>query len=435
MTEITSVAPGSRADKAGIRAGDVLLAVNGHAIRDTLDYGFRIADSSLDLELSRGGEVYRTHIDKKTYDDIGLSFATPLMDEKHSCRNGCIFCFIDQLPPGMRPTLYFKDDDERLSFLHGNYITTTNLSEEDIARIIEMHLSPVNISVHTTNPELRVRMMRNKRAGAVMDILHRFADAGLDIRAQIVLCKGWNDGAELDRTMSDLETLAPSLRSVSIVPVGLSGHRQKLTHLEPFTPDECAAVIDQVEARAAVCLKRHGSRLFFCGDEFYVKAKRPLPPEDAYEEYTQLENGVGMLTSFETEVDSALRRLTPEEKNIKRRVSVATGEAAGGFIKRQAEKIKSRCHNFTCNVYTVKNNFFGGEVTVTGLLTAADLGEQLAGRDLGEALYISRSMLRAQGDVFLDDATPEQLSERLGVPVETVENDGAAFVYRLLGLE
>lgn len=431
MVEITGVLPHSRAARAGIRAGDVLLEINSHAIGDVLDYRFRLAEDVVILKLHRGADLLEVKIKKDTYDDIGLEFGTPLMDKKHRCENGCIFCFIDQNPKGMRDTIYFKDDDSRLSFLHGNYITLTNMHDEDIDRIIEMHISPVNVSVHSTNPELRVKMMKNKRAGEVLRYLRKLADAGIKLRGQIVLCRGINDGDELTRSMTDLAAYYPALDSVSVVPAGLTAHREGLFHLEPFTPDECAAVIDQIEAFNATLEER----LFFASDEFYLKCGRPLPDDEYYGEYCQIENGVGMLTSFGTEFDSMMKTLDDDEKLVQREISVATGEAAYDFIAQKIEKLTAVCPNLTCHVYKVKNRFFGGEVTVTGLLTGQDFADQLAGKPLGETLYLSRTTLRAEGDLFLCGMSPDELSETLGVNIEFIENDGSELCLKLLGID
>ena len=431
MVEITGVLPHSRAARAGIRAGDVLLEINSHAIGDVLDYRFRLAEDVVILKLHRGADLLEVRIKKDTYDDIGLEFGTPLMDKKHRCENGCIFCFIDQNPKGMRDTIYFKDDDSRLSFLHGNYITLTNMHDEDIDRIIEMHISPVNVSVHSTNPELRVKMMKNKRAGEVLRYLRKLADAGIKLRGQIVLCRGINDGEELTRSMTDLAAYYPALDSVSVVPAGLTAHREGLFHLEPFTADECAAVIDQIEAFNATLEER----LFFASDEFYLKCGRPLPDDEYYGEYCQIENGVGMLTSFGTEFDSMMKTLDDDEKLVQREISVATGEAAYDFIAQKIEKLTAVCPNLTCHVYKVKNRFFGGEVTVTGLLTGQDFADQLAGQNLGETLYLSRTTLRAEGDLFLCGMSPDELSETLGVNIEFIENDGSELCLKLLGID
>ncbi len=431
MVEITGVIPCSKAEKAGIRTGDILLEINSHTINDVLDYRFRLAEEIVLIKLHRGSDIVKVRIKKNTYDDIGLEFGTPLMDKKHRCENGCIFCFIDQNPDGMRETIYFKDDDSRLAFLHGNYITLTNLHSEDIDRIIEMHISPVNVSVHTTNPELRVKMMKNKRAGEVLAYLDRLSEAGITLRGQIVLCRGINDGDELTRTMRELSKYYPQMDSVSVVPAGLTAYRTGLYHLEPFSAEECAAVIEQVEKFNDTL----GVRMFFASDEFYLKSGTALPECEHYGEFTQIENGVGMLASFESEFEFMLSTLDDNDFLVERTVSVATGEAAFEFIKSLTDKLTKRFHAFKCNVYKVKNNFFGGEVTVTGLLTGHDIEEQLSERELGEKLYLSKATLRAEGDLFLCGMSPDELSDKLCVPIEFVDNDGAEFCLKLLGLE
>lgn len=434
MVEITDVLPRSRAERKGIKPGDVLVAINGHEISDVIDYRFYLTEEELFLTLSRDGEEYTCHIVKSMYDDIGLDFETPLMDKKHRCENKCIFCFIDQLPGGLRDSLYFKDDDSRLSFLHGNYITLTNLEKKDIERIINMHISPVNVSVHTTNPELRIKMMKNPRSGEVLSYLKMLADGGIKLRGQIVLCRGINDGAELDRSMSDLEKLYPAMDSVSIVPAGITAYRRGLYPLEPFSPEECADVISQITAFSDGCLERHGERIFYPADEFYVKSGTPIPPPEFWGDYSQIENGVGMLSSFECEFNSAMATLSDEEMSTEVDVSVATGTAAYDFMCRLVEKLKSVCYNVHCTVYQVENRFFGGEITVTGLLTGRDLSEQLAGQHLGDRLLLSRNMLRQEGDLFLCGMTPAELEEKLGVPLVFTENDGADFLYNILGI-
>ncbi len=437
MVRILAVLPRSLGDTAGIHGGDVLVSVNGHEIRDVLDYRFYLTDTQVSLKLQRGETAYTVHINKGEYDDIGLEFETPLMDKKHSCTNHCVFCFIDQLPPGMRETLYFKDDDDRLSFLHGNYVTLTNLGEEDIDRIIKMHISPVNVSVHTTNPELRVKMMKNKHAGEVLSYLGKMADAGIALCTQIVLCKGLNDGEELERTMRELAGYYPSLRSCAIVPVGLTKYREKLFPLEAFTPEDCAAVIRQVDAFGEECLRTYGTRLFYCSDEFYVRAGLPLPSEDYYEDYSQIENGVGMLTSLSSEFElecNYLEELLPDFR-APRTVSIATGAAAYDHICRLAQALASRVPGLTVHTYKIINRFFGESVTVAGLLTGQDMAEQLSGAELGDELLFPAVMLRADGDVFLDDMTPQELSRRLGAPVRASKSDGAELIRLLLGIE
>ena len=384
----------------------------------------------------REGEELEFVIRKQEYDDIGLDFETPLMDKKHSCENKCIFCFIDQLPKGLRSSLYFKDDDSRLSFLHGNYITLTNLKEKDIDRIIEMHISPVNVSVHTTNPELRVKMMKNKHAGEVLSYLRKLADANIAICAQIVLCKGINDGAELERSMRDLTAYFPALQSVSVVPAGKTKFREKLYPLESFSKDDCIAVIEQVEAFAERCFGEYGSRLFFCADEFYIKAELPLHGEEYYEGYPQIENGVGMITSLKTEFEY-------ENENISdllpfvttpRRVSVVTGMAAKDTITQMCKALSDRVDGLDISVYPIINNFFGEEITVSGLLTGADIYDQLKEIELGDELILPPNVLRAEGDLFLCGMSLDELSEKLSVSVRLSSDDGRGFISALLGI-
>lgn len=433
MVTITGVEKASPAAKHGILPGDILISINGHDINDVLDYRFRLTEKKITLLIHRGPDLKEITIKKDEYSDIGLEFETYLMDKKHSCRNKCVFCFIDQLPKGMRDTLYFKDDDSRLSFLMGNYITLTNLSEEDVDRIIEMKTSPINVSVHTTNPELRVKMMKNKNAGKVLSYLRRFADAGISLNCQIVLCKGINDGKELERSMTDLAALYPSLIGVSIVPAGITNYREGLCHLEPFTAEEAGEVIDTIDKFGEKCLKKFGTRLFFSSDELYIEAGRELPGEDYYEGYPQIENGVGMIRSMDGEFTDELDFLDEYDLEKPRKVSVATGAAAYDFIKSLADRLCEQVPTLECHVYKIINDFFGHNITVAGLLTGKDLANQLKGKDLGDRLLIPRVTLRSEGDVFLDDTTPEWLSEQLGgievVPVESTGND---FVSKVL---
>ena len=435
MVEITEVRARSRADKAGILPDDILISINEHEINDVLDYRFYLAEKELNLLLKRNDEKFSVSIRKGEYDDIGLDFATPLMDKKHTCENKCIFCFIDQNPKGMRESIYFKDDDSRLSFLHGNYITLTNLKPADIQRIVNMRISPVNVSVHTTNPELRVKMMKNKHSGEVLSYLSVLADAGIKLRGQIVLCKDVNDGEELTRSMNDLCEYYPQLDSVSIVPAGLTGYRDGLYPLEPFTAEECAAVIEQVTEFGDKCIEKYGERIFYASDEFYVKSNTPLPEYEFWGDFTQIENGVGMLSSFEYEFMCALSTLDDEEKNVERHVTVATGYASYEMINKLCQRLMEDCPNLKINVEKIKNNFFGGEVTVTGLLTGKDISEQLMGKDLGEAVYLSRNVLRSEGDLFLCGMTPEELKEKLGTNVCFTDNDGGDFLYSILNIE
>ena len=431
MVEITGVLPRSRAAKKGIVPGDILLEINGHAIRDVLDYRFRLAERTVCLKLHRGPELLEVTIRKDEYDDIGLEFATPLMDKKHRCENGCIFCFIDQNPAGMRESIYFKDDDSRLSFLHGNYITLTNLHDEDIDRILEMHISPVNVSVHTTNPELRVKMMANPRAGSCLSYLQQLADAGIKINVQMVLCPGINDGEELRRSLTDLEKLMPSLESVSCVPVGLTKFRDGLYPLQPYTKEEAAATIDLIHSFSDRFLEQYGSRIAYPSDEFFLKAERPFPSVEYYGAFDQLESGVGMMALLEDEFTQALEGVEP--RRIERKLSTATGFASYPLIKKLADMLMERFEGLEICVYPIENRFFGKEITVSGLVTGKDLTEQLAGKDLGEALLIPSVMLRHEQDRFLDDMTVEEAQERLGVELRPVQSDGFLLADALAG--
>lgn len=434
MTIIRSVGAGSYAERAGILPGDILVSVNGHDIHDVLDYRFYLAEPRLVLAVRRDGVDLSFSIRKGEYDDIGLDFDTPLMDKKHSCANKCIFCFIDQLPRGMRESLYFKDDDSRLSFLHGNYITLTNLRDEDIDRIIKMRISPLRVSVHTTDPELRVKMMNNRRAGEVLGYIRRVADAGIEIDAQIVLCRGVNDGEALERTMRDLIGYYPALVSVSVVPAGLTKHRDGLYPLSLFTPEEAKAVIKQVERVGDECLGRFGTRIFYSADELYLRAGLDVPDADYYEGFAQLEDGVGLLASLIDDFDAALE-YTDLPATSERRVTLATGVAAAPTLTELAKKLTARVRGLDVRVIAIKNNFFGESVTVAGLLCATDIAEQLAGVDLGDELIIPAVALRASDEpVFLDDKTPEWLSGKLGVSVRPSGNDADELIRSMLGI-
>ncbi len=434
MVLIASVETGSVCDRCGIRAGDSLVSINSHEIFDILDYRFHLTERKIKLTYLRDGKEKTVRFRKEEDDiDIGLEFSTALMDEKQSCRNKCIFCFIDQNPKGLRESCYFKDDDSRLSFLHGNYVTLTNISEREVERIIQMHISPINISVHTTDPELRCKMLSNRFAGECLSYLRRFADAGITICAQIVLCRGINDGEHLHRTLHDLMEYLPSLESIAIVPAGLTRHREGLYPLTLFTPEECRAVIKQVEPYGNYCLEKYGNRVVFCSDEFYIRGGVELPDEDFYCGFSQLEDGVGMLTSFTAE---AMRELEFAEKSEDgRAVSVATGHAAYETICRIARLCEEKRGNLRVNIIRIDNHFFGETVTVAGLLTGTDIKSGCAGQDLGGALFIPRTSLRADGDLFLDNLSPEDLERELGVKVIPVENDGALFVAALCGYE
>ena len=428
---ICAIDPGSPLERR-VHPGDRLLSVNGKPIRDVLDYKFYAYDRDLRLVLARpDGSEYRLHIRKAEGGDLGLDFESYLMDRPRSCANHCVFCFIDQLPKGMRPTMYFKDDDARLSFLLGNYITLTNLSEREIQRVIDLHVSPVNVSVHAMNPELRVKMLRNPRAGESLGIMRRFADAGIVMNCQIVCCPGLNDGEELDRSMRELAALHPAVHSVSVVPVGLTRYREGLYPLTAFTPEHAAETLDQVTAFGDRCLEQYGTRIFWCGDELYLKAGRELPPDEFYEEYTQLENGIGMLRLLETEFRSALRL---SEDPGPQHCSIANGAAAAPWLKMLADLAVARYPQLKIDVYPIQNDFFGHSITVAGLVTGGDLIRQLRGKDLGDRLLVSQNMLRREERDFLDDVTLEDAREALQVPVFPTETDGFALWDAICGV-
>ena len=419
--KITSVVKHSLADKAKIKADDILLKINDNDIHDVLDYMFYIAEDKVKVEFKRQDKIKEVTIKKSEYDDIGLEFSSFLMDEKQSCTNKCVFCFIDQMPKGMRDTLYFKDDDARLSFLHGNYVTLTNLKDSDIDRIINMHLN-INVSVHTTNSELRVKMMNNRFAGEKLKYLKKLADAGITMNCQIVLCPKLNDGKELERTLNDLSALYPAVQSIAIVPVGISKFREGLYQLEPFTQDTAADALDLIESKQKEFFEKHGTRLAYAADEFYLKAKRDIPEEEYYEDYPQYENGVGLIRVLVNEFSDALNKTDIKDTNNK--LSIATGYAAFDTISSLIEKAKEKWHNLECKVYAIKNNYFGENITVAGLITGVDLVEQLKGKDLGDYLVIPSVMLKQDSNIFLDDYTVPQVEKELNIKIKVINNNG-----------
>ncbi len=429
---IASVSPDSIGEELEIRPGDKVLTINDQEIEDILDYDFLCRDEELNLLVeSADGEQTLYEIEKDEDEDLGLEFENGLMDEYRSCRNKCIFCFIDQMPPGMRDTLYFKDDDSRLSFLQGNYVTLTNMDDKDIERIIRYHMSPINTSVHTTDPELRCRMLNNRFAGESLKKLDRLYEAGITMNGQIVLCPGWNDGKQLEKTISDLSRYLPLMESVSVVPVGLTRFRDKLTPLRAFTADEAAAVIDTVEDWQKKLYPEYDLHFIHASDEFYLLAGRPLPEEERYDGYLQYENGVGMLRLFDTEFRDALAEKRGSRK--KRRVTVATGRLPAPLISELTEALKSKYPNIEVQTVPIVNHFFGESITVSGLVTGSDLIAQLKEKDLGECVYIPQNMLRSGEDVFLDDVRVSDAAEALGVPVVPTECDGALFLQSLIG--
>ena len=428
---IQAVDPQSPAGYHQIRAGDVLVSINGNTITDVLDYEFYIAETKLRLVLKRGAHSWLVlTIRKDQYEDLGLSFATYLMDSQRTCTNNCIFCFVDQMPPNMRESLYFKDDDARLSFLMGNYITLTNMKEAEIDRIIKMHISPINVSVHTTNPELRCRMMKNRFAGEKLAYLEKLARAGITVNCQLVLCPGINDGEELRRTLSDLAKLYPGVQSVACVPVGLTRFREGLAPLESYTRETARGVISIVEGFAREFFQAHGTHLAYASDEFYLRAKLPLPDYDYYEDFSQLENGVGVLAELNADFDEAFFRFPADDRP--RRLSLATGTDAAPFIRALVEKAKTKWPGLDCPVYAIQNDYFGPHITVAGLVTATDLMAQLRDKPLGDALILPDCMLRHEQDKFLDDYTVGDVEAALGVPVRLSAPSGDALLETLL---
>ena len=434
MVEIKSVTPHSISDKKGIKAGERLVSINAHNIRDVLDYRFYMYEKSLVLLIENEKGTREIKIKKGEYDDLGLEFDTFLMDKKQTCQNKCIFCFIDQNPHSMREGIYFKDDDTRLAFLFGNYVTLTNVKDDELDRLIKMHISPINVSVQATNPELRKMMLGNRFADRLLDQMKKLADGGLDLNAQIVLCKGVNDKDELKRSLYDLSQFVPKLKSISVVPVGLTRYRNGLYPLEPFTKEDSIEVIREVEEIANDFYSKFGSRLVFLSDEFYIKAELPIPDTDYYEGYPQLENGVGMIRSMSDEIDDEIAYLKDSLEipfDTCRRVSIATGVASFDFITSIVEKITKIWYNVDCKVYKIKNNFYGENVTVSGLLTGQDIISQLKGKDLGDLLLIPRNALRHEGDKFLDDITLQELEEALGVKAIPTKED-TEFLYSII---
>lgn len=444
---IKEVKPGSIAEELEIEVGDVLLTMNGEEIEDIFDYRFMIQDEYLEVLIRKpDGEEWELEIDKDEEEDLGLEFENALMSEYRSCCNKCIFCFIDQMPPGMRETLYFKDDDSRLSFLQGNYITLTNMKDKDIERIIHMHLAPINISVQTTNPELRCKMLNNRFAGEKLKYLQRLYEGNIEMNGQIVCCKGVNDGEELRRSIEDLAKYLPFMRSVSVVPAGITKFRDGLYPLETFTKEEAEAVIDMIEAYQKQYYEEAGLHFIHASDEWYILAERPLPEEERYDGYIQLENGVGMLRLLTDEFAEALAALLQSEKyvtiknTLKRSLTIATGKLAYPTILGFTKQLEDAFPGVKITVVPVRNDFFGETITVSGLITGQDLIKQLkerldAGEELGDCLQLPSNLLRSGEQVFLDDVTVAQVEEALGMRVVTVEPGGRDFIEAVINPE
>lgn len=430
--EIKSVKRFSALYFKGVKAGDKLISVNSNRIRDFLDYEFYVKEEKLFLEIEHNGKVRLVKISKKPEEDLGLIFGSFLMDNQQRCKNKCIFCFIDQNPEGMRESIYFKDDDSRLSFLFGNYITLTNLTDDDIDRIIKMHISPVNISVHTMNKELRVMMMKNKNAGQCLDYIKRLADAGIEINTQLVLCPGINDGKELEYSLNELATLYPAVRSIAAVPVGVTKHREGLFVMPEYTKETSAEVIDIINSFGEAFKEKHGTRLAYASDEFYLKAERAIPDSDYYEEYSQFDNGVGMLSLLNSEVSDVMAKLD-KNADVRRRLSVVTGTAAYPLIRSICHKLMDIYPQLQVDVYEIKNDFYGHTVTVAGLITAGDIINQLKSKQLHSILLIPDVMLMKDSDLFLDNLSVSDVEKALNVSVVTVlSHDGADLVSKII---
>ena len=424
---VKSVAAGSIAEELDIEPGDILLRINGNEIKDVFDYHYLVNDEYLELLiLKQNGEEWELEIEKEYQEDLGIEFVEGLMDKYRTCRNKCIFCFIDQNPKDMRETIYFKDDDSRLSFLQGNYITLTNMSDEDIDRIILYKLAPINISVHTTNKELRCKMLNNRFAGEALDKIKKLYENGIEMNSQIVLCKGYNDGIELDRSIEDLSNYLPYMRSLSVVPIGLTKYRDNLAQVEKFTKEDAIQVLEQIHSWQERIKERYGSRFVFASDEWYITAGLPIPDADYYEGYGQIENGVGMVRSLIEEVHDYLEEV--QDNKAARKISMATGKLAAPFIEQLAKKVTTKYTKVEVNVYAIENEFFGKDITVAGLLTGQDIIKQLRGKELGEYLILPSVLLRDDEDVLLDDLRISDIERELGTKIRICKEDGKSFV-------
>lgn len=432
--KIKEITPGSPADLAGLKSGDIITKINNVELVDIFDYHYYSDDANITVELlHEDGTTSSVFVEKEEGEDLGVIFCNGLMDDYKSCSNKCAFCFIDQMPPGMRETLYFKDDDTRLSFLQGNYVTLTNMKMADLDRIIAYKLGPINISVHATNPELRVKLLHNRFAGDILDKIRKLYEAEIPMNAQVVACPGLNDGLELDRTISDLLDFAPVMSSMSVVPVGVTKFRDGLFPLRTYTKEEAGAVIDQIEHWQQIAMERVGNHFVQASDEWYILADRPLPEADRYDGFIQLENGVGMLRLLHEEVLDALEDIKKPLFMKKRHVTIATGKLAAPFMRQLAEIITAKFNKVTVDVIAITNEFFGEEITVSGLITGQDLIKQLKDKELGDNLLLSCNMLRSGEEVFLDDITLTELENALQVKTRIVQSDGRDFVYAIIG--
>ena len=418
----------SIAEELEIEPGDILVSINGSEVKDVIDYKYLTSDDYLEVEIQKqNGEVWILEIEKDYNEDLGIIFTNPLIDKAKSCKNKCMFCFIDQLPPNMRDTLYFKDDDSRLSFLQGNFITLTNMSDDEIDRIIQYRLSPINVSVHTTNPDLRIKMLQNNKAGRVYEILKRFHEAKLEVNCQIVLVPEVNDGLELKRTIDDLGALYPSIESVAIVPVGITKYRDKLSKLRPFEKEEAIDLINFINKVQKDFLDKIGSRFVFTSDEFYCLSEIEMPDYDDYEGFPQYENGVGLMKSFEYEIQEELKSMDLPI-NTEKKYLVATGTLAYKYMVKLVDMIKSKINNLDIEVVAIENNFFGKTITVSGLVTGSDLISQLKAFDQVDKVFIPQSMLKRDEDVFLDNISLDKVKSELGIDVVVSKVDGKEFL-------
>ncbi len=424
---IKEIEDGSIAQELELEPGDELLSINGTPIKDVLDYHYLIKDEELTVLIKKAdGEEWELDIEKEYDEDLGIVFEEGLMDEYRSCRNKCIFCFIDQMPPGMRETLYFKDDDARLSFLQGNYITLTNMSDDEIDRIIFYKLSPINVSVHTMNEELRCKMLHNRFAGSALEKMKRLKDGGISMNGQIVLCKGWNDGEELEKTIHDLAAFLPEMGSVSVVPVGLTKYREGLEQLEGFSKEDSRTVLEQIHRWQNIFLTHYGTRFIYASDEWYLKAELPIPDEDYYEGYPQIENGVGLVRSMRAEFEEAYKELEGDDRS--REISLATGVLASPVLKEMVDKLIIKFPNIVVHFYTIINHYFGTQITVAGLITGGDIIAQLKDQPLGDNLLLSEVLLRNGETVLLDDVTVEDIESALQTNIRIVQSDGKSFI-------
>ncbi|MDD6810567.1 MAG: DUF512 domain-containing protein [Lachnospiraceae bacterium] len=440
---IKRILPDSIAEEMGIEVGDTLLQIDGKDIKDIFDYQYLIQNEYIEVLVKKAdGEEWLLEIDKEYEEDLGVEFENGLMDDYRSCHNKCIFCFIDQMPKGMRETLYFKDDDSRLSFLQGNYVTLTNMSDEDVARIIQYHLSPINISFQTTNPELRCKMLNNRFAGKALKQVKKLYEAGITMNGQIVLCKGINDGEELERSIADLTAYLPHLESVSVVPVGLSKYREGLFPLEPFEKEDAVKVLECVHKWQNKIYPEYGLHFIHASDEWYILAEQELPEEERYDGYLQLENGVGMLRLLREEFTDAMSKLPMEEilkkyeaMDTVKELSLVTGKLAYPYIRQMAEEMMQKIPHLKIYVYAITNEFFGERITVSGLLTGQDIMKQLQGKVLGKKILLPQNVLRSGEDYFLDDITVPEMEKTLQVKIDIVKSSGYDFVNTVLELE